>query len=427
MRPGCVTGDFPLSFPSLARSLFPDMRLRNQLLALIIFAGFLALGTFYIRYWTVKRPFGIIVFVSDGLISRHLAAARLYAGGADERLNIERHFPHVALVRNDGLQFSVPDSAAAATAIATGRKARHRALSVDEAGSPLPTILELARAKGRGTGLVTTDRFTEASTAAFFAHTTDSANRESITEMLATPPGFKVLLGGGLGDFLPTDKGGFRTDQRDLLEKLQSPAWDVVRTKAELENAATYRNGTLMGLFAAGSLSSGKQREAGSTEPSLSDMVRRAIQCLQTDRDGYVLIIDETLISRAAMINDGEMLLRETNELDKAIATAVEYAGERSLIIATGRNSTGGFALNGYPLRQDKGIALVGPTPEGYPPITWATGPNARDAAQPSAQQLPAALGNAEDVIAVGRGLGAERISGFIDSTMIFEILRGSL
>lgn len=404
------------------------MRLRNQLLALFIFAGFLALGAFYIRFWAVKRPFGIILFVSDGLVARHLAAARLYAGGADERLQIERHFPHVAMVRNDALQFAVPDSAAAATAIATGQKARHRTLSMSESGAHWPTILELARAKGRNTGLVTTDRFTEASTAAFFAHAADSAARDPLASALVAAPGFKVLLGGGMGDFLPTSEGGFRTDQRNLLAKLKRPEWDVVTKKSELENIAPYRDGTLLGLFAPGTLNSGKQREASSsTEPSLSDMVRRAIQCLQTDRDGYVLVVDETHISRAAMVNDGEMLLREAAELDKAIATAIAYAGERSLIVAVGRNNTGGFSMNGYPLRQDKGIALLGPTPEGHPTITWATGPNAKDAAQPSAHQVSAALGTAEDVIAVGRGLGAENIRGFIDSTAIFKVLRDAL
>jgi alkaline phosphatase len=238
----------------------------------------------------------------------------------------------------------------------------------------------------------------------------------------------KVLLGGGMGDFLPTDEGGFRTDKKNLLSGLDKQGWDVVRTKAELETAAPYRDGTLLGLFAPGTLASGKQRDAGSnTEPSLSDMVRRAIQCLETDRDGYILVIDETLISRAAMINDGEMLLRATVEFDKAIETAIQYSGERSLVVAVGRNSTGGFALNGYPLRQDKGIALIGPSPEGSPAITWASGPNAKDAAQPSAHTVPAALGNAEDVIAVGRGLGAEKIRGFLDSTAIFELLRDSL
>ena len=402
------------------------MRLRNQLLALVIFGVFVALGAFYIRFWTVKRPFAIIVFVSDGMVSRHLTATRLYMGGADSRLALESRFPNVAIVRNDSLQFAVPDSAAAATAIATGRKVRHRELAVDAQGRAIPSILELARDHGRNAGLVTTDRFTEASTAAFFAHSMNSTLRDPLAPMLLGQGGFKVLLGGGLGDFMPVEKGGFRTDGRDLLAK-PSTHFDIVRTKAELENAATHRDGTLLGLFAPGALSSVKQREAGSTEPSLSDMVRRAIQCLETDRDGYVLIVDETQISRAALINDGEMLLRETAELDKAIETAVQYAGERSLIVAVGRNNTNGFAMSGYPLRQDKGIALMSPTPEGYPPITWAAGPNGRDAAQPAASQVPSGLGNAEDVIAVGRGLGAEKIRGFMDSTAIFELLREAL
>ena len=64
------------------------MKLRNQLLALfclLVFAGF---GFLYVRAWVVQKPFGIILFVSDSLVTRHLTAARLYEGGADHKLAI---------------------------------------------------------------------------------------------------------------------------------------------------------------------------------------------------------------------------------------------------------------------------------------------------------------------------------------------------
>jgi alkaline phosphatase len=137
--------------------------------------------------------------------------------------------------------------------------------------------------------------------------------------------------------------------------------------------------------------------------------------------------VDDALVSQAAVLNEGENLLRETLELDRALQTAVKFAGEKVLIIAVGKHSTGGFALSGYPLREDKGISLLGSTPEGYPQITWATGPNGAQSQQPSAFQLPGALNNAEDVIAIGRGPGSEKLRGFLHHTDIFKLLKSAL
>src|SRR5438128_614995 len=117
------------------------MKLRNQLLALcclLVFAGF---GFLYVTNWVVQKPFGIILFVSDGMVGRHLTAARLYEGGADHRLAVES-LENVALLNTSAHDFAVPDAASAATALATGVKANHRALAVGPGGEVLATILE---------------------------------------------------------------------------------------------------------------------------------------------------------------------------------------------------------------------------------------------------------------------------------------------
>jgi len=403
------------------------MRLRNNLLALVILLAFLGLGVLYVRFWVVQRPYGIIVFVSDGLVTRHLTAARLFEGGAGNRLEIEKLRLHSALVRNDSLQFAVPDAASAASALATGRKSRHHTVGVDENGKAIESILEFARKEGRVVGLVTNGSLTDASPAAFYAHTANAEDGQSLAPMLLGAPQFAVLLGGGIGNFLPAGKGGRRTDGRNLLTDLKAPRWDVIRSRTDLENASPSREGTLLGLFADDALDFSKKREVGLTQPSLSDLVRRAIECLETNRRGYVLIVDEALVSQACVLNQGEHLMRETLELDHAIGTAVRYAGEKSLILAVGRTSIGGFTLSGFPLRQDKGLALLGPTPEGNPWITWATGPKNANPGEPVAREAVGGVNTAEDVLAIGAGLGAERVSGFIDNTDIFRIIREAL
>lgn len=405
------------------------MRFRNNLLAFAILLTFVGLGVLYVRFWVVQRPFGIILFVSDGLVTRHITAARLHENGAGHRLEMERLLTNSALLRNDSLQFAVPDAASAASALATGRKARHRTVGMDDADSPVDSILELARKEGRAVGLVTNGSLTGASQAAFYAHTSNAADSQSLAEVLLKAPKFQVLLGGGSGDFLPAGNGGFRKDEKDLLSGLKAPRWDVVRSRRDLESASPYREGTLLGLFAEGPLDFSKKREPAGVQPSLSDLVRRAIECLETNGRGYVLIVDESLVSRACVLNEGEHLLRETAELDNAIGTAVRYAGEKSLIMAVGRTSIGGFTFSGFPMRQDKGLALLGPTPDGNPYITWATGPKAGKPNEPVAREATGGVNTAEDVLALGkgRGFGVERLHGFLDSTEIFQIIRDAL
>ncbi len=402
------------------------MKLRNQLLALACLAIFAAAGWFYVRAWVVQKPFGIILFVSDGLVARHLTAARLYENGAAHRLTLES-FPNVALLRNPARDFAVPDEAAAATALATGQKVNHRTLGQDAQGRRLRTILDLARKEGRSVGLISTGNLAAPGAAAFYAQSPDAGEREPIAAQLASAQ-LDVVLGGGAGDFLPEGKGGRRKDGRDLLAELQASGVDLVRSKAELAAAPAFRTRRLAGFFSIDPLAFSDQIESGSQQPALADMVRRAIELLQVSRRGYVLIIDASLTTSAAQRNEGERVLIETLALDRAVRTATEYAGWKALILAVGKHATGGLSLSGYPLVTDHGVGLLGVNAAGQPALTWATGPaGPANAASPGAFQTPSALNSAEDVLALSRGVGGERVHGFMDNTAIFQILREAL
>ena len=400
------------------------MKLRNQLLALFCLLVFVAIGVLYFQVWVVQKHFGVIVFVSDGMVARHLTAARLYEGGAEHRLALDS-FPYSALVANSARDFAVPDAAAAATALATGTRVNHRNVASDPRGQPLQSLIELAKAQGRTVGIVTNGQITDPAPAAFYAHTTDGRDREGIAVQLVDKARLDVVLGGGAGAFLPAgQKSG-----RDLLAELQRRGCEVVRTKADLENAAAYRDRGIVGLFANGVMSFSDEIESASQQPTLSDMVRRAIEFLQANGNGYLLIVDAGLVTAAAERNQGERTINETLAMDRAVATAVKYAGDESLIVAVGKHAIGGLTLNGYPLRQDHGVALLGTTASGYPSLTWATGPNGPPAStkEPAAFQTPSALNTAEDVIAAAKGPGAENFHGFLENTKVFELLRDAL
>lgn len=419
------------------------MKLRNLLLALACLAGFVVLGYLYVQAWVVQKPFGIVLFVSDGLLARHLTIARLYEGGADTRLALES-FPNVALLRNPAKDYAVPDDAAAVTALATGTRVPHRALSMNSHGQRLQTILDLARAEGRSIGLVTNGPLTAPASAAFYAHAEDARESASLALQLIENGRPDIVLGGGAADFLPEAHGGRRKDGRDLLAELHAKGAEVVSNKAQLESASLRRGAGLVGIFSGGPLAFSNQVESGSQQPSLADMVRRAIVLLQENHHGYVLVVDAALVTTAAEQNKAEQTITETLALDRAVETAVRHAGEKSLILAVGKHSTGGLSLNGYPLRQDHGVALLGSNAAGYPYLTWATGPNGlhpanpaplsasgtpapRAEAEPAAFLIPSALNNAEDVLAAGTGPGSEKLRGWLDNTAIFTLIKEAL
>jgi alkaline phosphatase len=412
-------------------------KLRNRLLALFCLLVFAAAGFLFYTNWVVQKPFSIILVVGDGLTTGMLTPARIYHGGAQTRLELER-LPHLALLTTYANDFAVPDAAAAASALATGRKVNNKVLSADAAGKPLTTLLDLAQRSGRSVGLVSNSALTDPTLAAFYAPGAPAYDGRTAALKLSER-GVDVMLGGGAGDFLPESKDGRRTDGRDLLLELRQGGYEILRARRDLLGAPVWRAPKIFGVFRDGSLDFADVAESDGSQPSLADLVRQAIRFLQYNPRGYMLVVDAGLVSKASQANDGERTLREIAELDEAVDAALEYAGNDALVIVTGKQSVGGLRMNGYPFKNYRGISTVGMNPQGIPSITWSTGPGSLpspDASSPDkpakptepvAVPLPAAVGVAEDVIAVSKGPGTEKLQGFKDNTDIFQVISGNL
>ena len=402
------------------------MKWRNQILALICLLAFAGLGVLYFQNWVVQKPFAIVLFIGEGLTAQRLTAARVYSASADGSLAVDS-FDFSARLRNYSADFAVPDSAAAATAFATGSKVKNGALSVDDSGAPLQTILEIARDGGRSTGIVTDGALTNPTIAAFYAHAANSKQPNDLAKALLDSEIVDVALGGGRSNF-----------QRSILKESKVR---VAHNLPELEGLSGWQHPQVLGLFDDRDLPFSDEVSARTEKPSLSDMVRRAIELLQVNRRGYLLVVDAHLMASAAWQNQAERTLRETIELDRAVQTAREYAGPNLAMIVVGDVAVGGMNVNGYPFRYDRGVAILGLNSSGQPWITWATGPNggkapegstpegerSLKAVEPAAIETPAALSTVEDMVASARGARTERIRGTIENTQIFAILRDAL
>lgn len=426
------------------RSYIGVVKWRNQLLALFCLLLFAVFGVFYFRHWVIQKPFGIVLFIGEGLGPERLAPTRIYGGGVDVPLALDS-MAHLALLTNYSADFAAPDRAAAATAIATGRKVNNRSIGLDPDGKTLANLMGLARQAGRATGLVTDGNITDPTAAAFYAHVSDQNDKPTIALQSLEGSQIDLVLGGGAAEFLPETKGGHRHDERDLLLEIRRAGFDVVRSKADLEAIPGWRRPKLFGLFASGELGYSDQIEARSEQPGLADMVRRAIELLQYNRTGYFLVVDASLMRKAAQENDGQHTLAETLELDRAVAMSRRYAGATSAIFVCGDVALGGLTLNGHPFRKDRGIAVLGLNAAGDPWLSWAAGPRGNksygaaklansnappessprvQAEEPAAFFAPQALETVEDVVAFGNGPGTERVRGSMDNTVMFRVIR---
>jgi alkaline phosphatase len=432
------------------RLLHRLVKWRNQLLALFCLIVFLAFGVIYFRYWVVQKPFGIILFIGEGLGPGRLAMTRVFAGGVDKPLAIDS-LTYTALLRNYSNDFAAPDEAAAATALATGVKVNNGSIGIDVEGKTLKNLMELARASGRMTGLVTNARLTDATPASFYAHVSSKDDRARLARDLVEKGKLDLVLGGNAEDFLPISKGGSRNDDRDLVAQLQDAGYDVVRSREELDEIPRWRQAKLFGLFGDSEGKGVDAENVPSDQPTLADMVRRGIELLQFNSGGYLLVVDAGLMRKAARENDIPRTLSETVELDRAVAVALEYAGTASTIFVTGDVAIGGLTLNGSPPRHLSGDALL-TNGAGDFSLTWATGPtgpqpnetlSADPTPAPTADEVigppavpvshPAAIyaksaqETTDDVVSFGIGLGADALHGTLESTAVFEVIRDNL
>lgn len=415
-----------------------SIKIRNRLIALSCFLLFVAIGITYFWNNVSQKPFAIILFVGDGMSPSTLTATRLYDGGADNRLAIEE-FPNLALTRTYGNDFAVPDTASAATALATGERVNHQSLAIDINGKQLPSLLEEAVAKNRAVGLLSTGSLTGESAAAFYAKSLNPEDQASTATQLLTHTPIDLLIGGGKKYFsssYPEKKNA--PQEASLSEQLSTKGYSIIKNTEEWNTLPSWKSTPILALLAEDDFNFHDTSKGQSAQPSLPDLVKRSIQQLQHSRHGYLLIVDDALIAKAAVANKGEQLFHEILQFDQAIATAKQYAGPNALIVVTGKQNLGGLRMNGTPFRNDKGVAVLGLNAQGAPSITWSSGPghnvssdgnkeNNSILAEPTCFSTPMPLGIATDTITLGMGPGSEQVHGFIDLTTVHDIIKKQL
>lgn len=278
-----------------------------------------------------REPTRVILFIGDGVGTAYWTAA-LFAADA---LSVQQ-LPVVGLVDTRSTSY-ITDSAAGATAYATGVRTYNGAIGVGPDSLPRKTVLELARERGLATGLVATSSITHATPAAFAAHVPSRAEEFEIANQIAGQD-ITVLLGGGRRFFDPAQ----RQDGRDLLGRMRR-SYTYVTSPDSLLPVANRGPARLLGLFAEQGLPPALGRS-----PSLADMTLAALAVLTRDPEGFFLMVEGSQPDWRGHENAPlQQVIDEMLDFDHAIATAIDYQRRRpeTLIVVVADHETGGLAL----------------------------------------------------------------------------------
>lgn len=336
-------------------------------------------------------PKNILFFLGDGMGITTMTAARIYAVGEDGELTIDT-LPETAFIKTYSNDAQVTDSAPSMSAYMTGVKMNNEVVSMTPEtqafdasgasylsagdskcptgnGQPVTTLLELAKAAGLATGVVTTTRITHATPAATYAHVCHRDAENTIAAQLVPAgagkgfnekllDGVDVIFGGGRQFFLPTTVGGKRNDGRDLVAELKARNYSYASNKTEFDQLDTKTATKMLGLFNASHMTYDLVR-AGSNEPALSEMTVKAIQFLQNNKKGMFLMVEGGRIDHALHETTAIKALQDTVAFDDAIKAAIaeikktDPTLKNTLIVVTADHDHT-LVLNGYAARTGK-------------------------------------------------------------------------
>ena len=306
-----------------------------------------------------KLAKNVILFIGDGMSLPARQLARIISKGITEGkynglLEMELLTDGTALMTTSGYDSLVTDSANAASAYATGHKSVVNAMGVYENSSKDPmqhpkveNLTEICKRAGLSVGLVTTSNITDATPAAFVAHTRRRAEQNYIAgEMLKAD----VVLGAGSRQFLPQSiPGSQRKDDRNLIKEFEEKGYAFAGDRTDLEVA---KSDKILGLFNLDNMNVYLDREilkapsvlgSFTNQPTLMEMTQKAIDILSKNENGFFLMVEGACIDKQLHVMDWERSTYDTIEMDKCVGIAREFAAKRgdTMIIVTADHSHG--------------------------------------------------------------------------------------
>lgn len=296
-----------------------------------------------------STPKNIIMIVGDGMGPAYTAAYRYYndapATAGIEPSIFDKHYVGSSSTYPAKVSGYITDSAAAATALATGVKTYNDAISVDVTKKPLLTVLEWAKQQGKRTGVVVTSQINHATPASYLSHNENRNNYNAIADSYIDN-GIKadVYFGGGWKYFIRED--------RNLVNEFKAAGFQYIDDYKELSTLTLDK--PVLGLFG----DSGLPWALDDKEHHRLSLMTEAATKQLTNANGYFMLIEASQIDWAGHGRDIGAAMAEMDDLAQTIAFLEEYVAKNpdTLVVLTADHSTGGLSIGRKTAKSNKDI-----------------------------------------------------------------------
>lgn len=268
----------------------------------------------------------IILLIGDGMGLAQLSSG-MFANANDLTIT---QIMNIGLIKTQSSDDFSTDSAAAATALATGTKTKNRYIGMSERAEKINNITELLPQYGFLSGVITTDQLTGATPGAFYAHQTERDESKKIADDLTT-----------------SELSFFAAAAIDT-KNLTSP-YDLDAYKKAGFNLIPFLddkklNSAKIGFFNENAKASTKLK---GRQDFLPKSLTYATQFFKMKNKPFFLMVEGALIDVGGHINSTADIVEEVIDFDKAVTAALRFADQNkeTLVIVAADHETGGFAL----------------------------------------------------------------------------------
>ncbi|KGJ87578.1 alkaline phosphatase [Colwellia psychrerythraea] len=296
-----------------------------------------------------STPKNIIMIVGDGMGPAYTTAYRYFNDDpttlAIEQSVFDKHYVGSSSTYPAKVSGYITDSAAAATALATGVKTYNDAISVDVTKKPLLTVLEWAKQQGKRTGVVVTSQINHATPASYLSHNENRNNYNAIADSYIDN-GIKadVYFGGGWKYFIRED--------RNLVNEFKAAGFQYIDDYKQLSTLTLDK--PVLGLFG----DSGLPWALDDKEHHRLSLMTKAATKQLNNSNGYFMLIEASQIDWAGHGRDIGAAMAEMDDLAHTIAYLEEYVANNpdTLVVLTADHSTGGLSIGRKTAKSDKDI-----------------------------------------------------------------------
>lgn len=276
-----------------------------------------------------ERVDNVILMIGDGMglaqVSAYMIENSYNPTGFDRA-------EYTAICKTYSANNRVTDSAAGATAMATGCKTNNAYVGIDPDGNILTNITELAHQKSLSTAIIATSSVTDATPAGFSAHNISRKNFSDIAEDISKSD-IDIIIGGGRSFF-----NEHKTGNINLIDIMKEKGYSYA---SNINEFLSIDKLPVLCLAADKALPEAEKR----SPDFLAEATRHTLELISANKKGFFAMIEGSQIDGGGHKNNINRIISEVKDFDKAINIAFDFADSHphTLVIVVADHETGGL------------------------------------------------------------------------------------